>query len=285
MEAIRDEETKVTEHFPPGPALDPNAPVILEVVDHVATVTLNRPHALNALNPEMIVRLLGVWQHVRDTADIHVVILTGAGDRAFCAGADLKRLVPLMIGVRAPEDEWDEIVLRNPRTIEDAMLRELDIDRPIVAAINGLAMGGGLEMIQATDIRLACSDAVFSLPEVTRGLFPVGGSTVNMPAQMPFAPSMELLLTGQPFGADRALALNFINSVHPRAVLLQAAREIARTIASHSSVAVRAIRRSVRATADLPRSLALAKEREIAKSVFDSDAARAGVARFASIPS
>lgn len=272
----------MTELLLPSPSLDPNGPVTFEVVDHVAIVTLNRPQALNSLNPELLVRLLGVWHHVRDTPGIHVVVLTGAGDRAFCAGADLKRLVPLMIGARASEDEWDELVLREPRTIEDAMLREFDIDRPIIAAINGLAMGGGLELVQATDMRLASSDAVMSLPEVTRGLFPVGGSTVNMPRQMPFAPSMELLLTGRRLTADRALALNFVNSVHPREALLPAATDVARKIASHSSVAVRAIRKSVRAAADLPRSRAMDTEREIASAVFESEAARAGVERFAS---
>ena len=142
---------------------------------HVALITFNRPEVRNAINPELSVRLDEAWRQVRDDAQVRVAVLTGAG-AAFCAGADLGRLIPLFSGARQPEDEWDERLLADPRTTSRALLRNFDPEKPVIAAINGHAIAGGMEIVQGTDIRVAAPAAKFGVQEVKWAIFPAGGS-------------------------------------------------------------------------------------------------------------
>ena len=162
---------------------------------HIATVTLNRPEARNAVNPEVAVRLADAWDAVRDDDNVRVAILTGTGT-VFCAGADLGRLVPLIAGTRGVEDEWDEKLLARPDIFEYAFLRSFDPVKPVIAALNGHAIAGGMEMTQGTDIRVSVPAAKLGVQEVKWAIFPAGGSTVRLPHQLPHAKAMELLLTG-----------------------------------------------------------------------------------------
>lgn len=248
-----------------------------EVKGNVAVVTLNRPDARNAVNPEVGVRLYEAWHAVRDDDRVRVAILTGTGS-AFCAGADLGRLIPLISGARGAEDEWDERVLKQPDVIECAFLRSFDPVKPVIAAINGHAIAGGMEMVQGTDIRVAVPAAKFGVQEVKWAIFPAGGSTVRLPQQLPFAKAMELLLTGDLITADEALGHGFLNYVTDD--VMGKALEIAEKIAANGPIAVRAIRQSARACLGVPEQQALKIETEISAPVFKTADAKEGPAAF-----
>ncbi len=247
------------------------------VEDHIALITLNRPEARNALNPEVAVKLAEAWERVRDDDEVRVAILTGTGS-AFCAGADLGQLIPLYSGARKPENEFDERIVADRYLTRRALLRDFDPGKPIIAAINGHAIAGGMELVQGTDIRVSVAAAQFGVQEVKWALFPAGGSTVRLPAQMPYAKAMELLLTGDLITADEALALGFLNYVEADPVAK--AREIAQRIAANGPLAVKAIRRSVKACLGKPEAEALAIEVEISSPVFQTEDAREGPRAF-----
>lgn len=248
-----------------------------EIKGNVAVVTLNRPEARNAVNPEVGVRLHEAWHAVRDDDRVRVAILTGTGS-AFCAGADLGRLIPLISGARGAEDEWDERVLKQPDVFECAFLRSFDPVKPVIAAINGHAIAGGMEMVQGTDIRVAVPAARFGVQEVKWAIFPAGGSTVRLPQQLPFAKAMELLLTGDLITADEALGHGFLNYVTND--VMGKALEIAEKIAANGPIAVRAIRQSARACLGVPEQQALKIETEISAPVFKTEDAKEGPAAF-----
>jgi len=252
----------------------------LERKGHVALITLNRPEARNALSPEMLVRLADTWTKVRDDPEIRVAVVTGAGDKAFCSGADLGRLIPLMSRARPPEDEWDQRLLADGETLGRGLLRTFDVVKPVIAAINGHAIAGGMELVQGTDLRIASTDAKFGVQEVKWAIFPGGGSTVRLPRQIPYARAMELLLTGELITADEALELGFLNRVAPQGEVLPAALELAERIAANGPIAVQAIRRSARECLGRPEVEAMKIESEMAAPVFRTEDAREGPLAF-----
>jgi len=183
----------------------------IEVADHVALLRFNRPDVMNAMSPEVLVRMLAAWERVRDDAEIRVAIITGAGDRAFCSGADLGRLIPLLTGARSAEDDYDRALLADPTIPGRASLRDMDAGKPVIAAVNGYCLAGGMEFLQGTDIRVASSTAHFGLKEVQRGLIASGGSCARLARQVPFVHAMEILLTGETITAAKALEIGLIN--------------------------------------------------------------------------
>jgi enoyl-CoA hydratase len=247
---------------------------------HVAIVTLNRPEARNAMSPEVLVRLSDAWDEVARDDAVRVAILTGSGDKAFCSGADLARLIPLMSGAREAEDEFDRRVLDDPAMTDRASLRVSDLDKPVIAAINGAAIAGGMELVQGTDLRIAADHARFGLQEVKWGLFPMGGSSVRIPAQVPYAAAMEILLTGQLIDAARAYELGFVNKVVPAGQVLDEALQLAATIAANGPVAVRAIKAAVKANLGRPEREAMRTELEHGRPVFATEDAREGPRAF-----
>lgn len=256
------------------------AAVLYEKRGHVAIVTLNRPEARNAINPEVVVRLARAWEQVRDDDDIRAAVVTGAGDRAFCSGADLGQLIPLIAKARDPKDEWDEAVVQDGSLFEKALLRSFDVVKPVIAAINGFAIAGGMELAQGTDMRIGCPEARLGVQEVKWAIFPAGGSTVRLPQQLPFARAMELLLTGDLIDADEACRIGFLNRVVPRAQVVDAALELAEKIARNGPIAVQAIRRSARACLGVPEQEALRIEWRLAQPVFQSEDGREGPRAF-----
>lgn len=250
-----------------------------QVEGHVALVTLNRPEAKNAISPEVAVRLHDAWQSVKQDDQVRVVVITGTGD-CFCAGADLGQLIPLMSGARQPENEWDERVVANAAIASAALLRNFDTEKPVIAAINGHAIAGGMELVQGTDIRVATSVARFGVQEVKWAIFPAGGSTVRLPMQVGFAKSMELMLTGDLMSADDALSCGFLNYVVPGDEVVAKARAIADKIADNGPLAVKAIRKSARECLGLPESDALRLESKISGPVFQTEDAREGPLAF-----
>jgi enoyl-CoA hydratase len=254
--------------------------LIYEKRDAVAYLTMNRPEKRNALTPEMVIQLAEAWTDFRDDSDVRVAILTGAGDRAFCAGADLGRLIPLMTGARKADDDWDERLLADPSIIQAALLREFEMYKPVIAAINGFALAGGTEVIQVTDLRLAVPHAEFGLSEVMRGLFPAGGSTVRLARQIPYCKAMEILLLGRPMPAEEAYRIGLINEIVEPDRLLPRAEELAHRIAENGPLAVQSCKASVLRTSGLPLHEALQIENEYTVRVFSSEDAIEGPRAF-----
>jgi enoyl-CoA hydratase len=246
---------------------------------HVALVTLNRPDARNAINPEVAVRLAEAWEQVKNDDNVRVAVLTGTGS-VFCAGADLGQLIPMMSGARKPENEWDERVVADPGITSRALLRNFDTEKPVIAAINGHAIAGGMEIVQGTDIRVAAPGARFGVQEVKWAIFPAGGSTVRLPVQLPYAKAMELLLTGDLVSAQEALELGFLNYVVDDDQVIPKAMEIAEKIAANGPIAVKAIRKSARACLGLEERAALKLESDISAPVFQTEDAREGPRAF-----
>ncbi len=247
---------------------------------HIAVVTLNRPEARNAISPEVMVRLDEAWTTITDDDEIRVAILTGTGDKAFSAGADLAKTVPLMSGAKQPEDDWDRRFVDDRAVGGRALLRDVQVPKPIIAAINGHAIAGGMELVQGTDLRVSVPEARFGVQEVKWGLFPAGGSTVRLPHQFPHARAMEMLLTGDLITAAEALELGFLNRVVPRAELLETATEIAEKIASNGPLAVKAVLRSARECLGLTEAEGMRVESGHAGPVFASEDAVEGPRAF-----
>jgi len=254
--------------------------LLYEKEGHVATLTMNRPEVRNALNAEMLCRFADAWQDVNDDPDIRVAILTGAGEQAFCAGADLDRLVRMMQGQRPPETEYDERIIADVPIIYKGLLRSYEVVKPIVAAVKGFCVAGGTEILQATDIRIAASDARFAIAEVKHGLFPMGGSTVRLPRQIPFCNAMEILLMGEQFSAAEALRLGLINRVVPAADVMTEAQRCAEVISRNGPLAVQAVKRSVLAGSGRPLAEALELEQQFGIPVSMSADAKEGTRAF-----
>ena len=254
--------------------------LLYEKDGHVAVLTMNRPDVRNALNAEMLCRMADAWQDVNDDPEIRVAILTGAGDQAFCAGADLDRLVGMMLGLRATETEYDARIVADYAVIYKGLLRNYDVMKPLIAAVRGYCVAGGTEILQATDIRVAGDDARFGLAEVKHGLFPIGGSTVRLPRQVPFCNAMEILLTGEQFSAADALRIGLINKIVPAADVLKEARRYADVIAANGPLAVQAVKRSAMYALGRPVAEGLEKENEIGIPVQMSKDAKEGTRAF-----
>lgn len=248
-----------------------------EVQGHIAVITLNRPDARNAINPEVAARLADAWSEVKNNDLVRVAVLTGTGT-AFCAGADLGQLIPMVSGARKPENEWDERVASDPGLTSRALLRNFDPGKPIIAAINGHAIAGGMEIVQGTDIRVSVPAAKFGVQEVKWAIFPAGGSTVRLPVQLPYAKAMELLLTGDLISADEALHLGFLNYVTDD--VMGRSMEIAEKIAANGPLAVKAIRQSVKECLGKPEGEAMKIESRISGPVFQTEDAREGPKAF-----
>ncbi len=257
-----------------------DAHLLVEKRDGVMTLVMNRPEARNALSPQMLVRLNAAWHEFRETCDLRVAILTGAGDEDFCAGGDLKLTMPLVTGARKPQDEWDEKLLSAPSIFLDAILRGFELYKPVIAAVNGSALGGGTEMTNACDLRVAAEHAVFGTPEAKVGLLPGGGSLTRLPRQIPWARAMEILLIGEPFSAREALEMGLLNYVVARERLMEKARELADKLARNGPLAVRKIKEGiVRASGEsIERGLEI--ENEVSAVVLSSQDAREGPRAF-----
>jgi enoyl-CoA hydratase len=241
---------------------------------HVLVLTMNRPEAKNALSPEMLVGLADAWDRIDSDDEIRCAVLTGAGG-VFCAGADLKAMNDSQNSSDAAQRVRSDAGLA-----WKALLRSHRLTKPLIAAVEGYAVAGGTEILQATDIRVAGESAVFGVVEVTRALFPLGGSTVRLRRQIGYTKAMELLLTGDRISAAEAERIGLIGRVVPDGEALPKALEIADRIASNGPLAVKAIKRSVQETEGLPEAEALKIELEIGSPIFATADAREGTLAF-----
>jgi enoyl-CoA hydratase/carnithine racemase len=242
----------------------------------VVTVTMNRPEAKNALSPSMLVGLAGAWEEIDGDDDVRCAILTGAGG-TFCAGADLKAMSGE--GGEAAEEVRARMAA-DPDLHWKALLRHYHLRKPLIAAVEGYAVAGGTEILQATDIRVAAESATFGVFEARRGLFPLGGSTVRLRRQIPYTVAMDLLLTARAVSAEEALRVGLVGRVVADGQALDEARRIAATIADNGPLAVEAIKRSVWETDGLPEQKALEVELSVGWPIFASEDAKEGARAF-----
>lgn len=256
-------------------------------------VTMNRPERRNALSPEMMRGMGEAWDEANADPDVRVVILTGAGG-AFCAGADLQAMSDAAPGdAFAAAGNGDSTTTDgtttagNDVTVEDVaagvikpLLKGFLLDKPLIAAVEGPAIAGGTEILQATDIRIAGESARFGVPEVCRGIYPLGGSVVRLRRQIPYTVAADLLLTGRHITASEAQRLGLIGEVVPDGTALDRAREVAATVAANGPVAVRAVLAALRATEGVPEREAMRIDAAIGMAVFASEDAREGPRAF-----
>ncbi len=254
--------------------------VLYEKRDGVAVVTMNRPEVRNAINTEMLCRLADAWQDINDDDAVRVAVLTGTGDKAFCAGADLDRLIRMLQGLRPPETEYDERVRNDTAIIYKGLLRDYRVWKPLIAAVRGFCVAGGTELLTTTDIRIAGDDARFGLAEVKWSLFPMGGSTVRLPRQISYCNAMEILLTGEQLSAERALQMGLINKVVAPAQVMPEAMRYAQVLCEAGPLAVQAVKRSVVEGLALTPEQALEREMELGIPVSMSEDCREGTKAF-----
>ncbi|MEV5506720.1 crotonase/enoyl-CoA hydratase family protein [Streptomyces orinoci] len=249
----------------------------VERIGATLVLTLNRPEARNALSLPMLAALHDGWLTADSDEGIRSVVLTGAGG-AFCSGMDLKALAG---DGPSPDDPVRARFRADPELHWKAMLRGYRPRKPVIAAVEGPCVAGGTEMLQGTDIRVAGASAVFGLFEVRRGLFPIGGSTVRLPRQIPRTHALEMLLTGRPYTAAEAERIGLVGQVVPDGTALARALEIAELVNANAPLAVEAVKESVHATAGLPEAEALERELAIGRPVFKTADAREGARAFA----
>ncbi len=244
---------------------------------NILIVTIDRPEARNAISLEMGRQLCVVWEDLRDDGELRVAILTGAGDTAFSAGADLKEVGPYYRSMtpveRRERGEWEPGL--------GGITRNLDPGKPIVAAINGHCLAGGLELALACDVRVAADHATFGLPEVRWGIMPGAGGTQRLPRTIPMGLAMELLLTGDPVDAQTALRFGLVNRVVPLDALLEEAKAFARRIAKNAPLSLQAVRAAARRGVDMTLDEGLRLEQFYAEPLRQSADAQEGLRAFA----
>lgn len=226
--------------------------VLFSVSESVATATLNRPDALNSIDADTMQEMAALWDRIRKDDAIRVVILTGAGDKAFCTGMDLKKTMP-------PDASYAQAAFAGEG--DRSFVGSLAIDKPVLCAINGYALAGGLELALACDIRIAVESASFGLPEVRIGSIPGAGGTQRLPRIVGLSNAMHMLLTADRIDSAEALRIGLVSKVVPAPELMDTARAIAGRIAANAPLAVRAVKQLVVRGADLPLSAAIDAER------------------------
>jgi enoyl-CoA hydratase len=226
--------------FGPAPSgeAEPDQPVLVEYVSdaRIAVITLNRPHADNAITTEMGARLTEILETIAVRPAVRVAIITGAGEKAFSVGSDLRQRKDMT------KEEW----LRQRQDFDRTLYTLRQLRKPIFAAVNGIAYGGGSEIAQSTDFIIASENATFGQPEAMIGLAAGGGSPALLPRVLPPGKALQMLMTGDPITALEAHRLGMVNEIYPQAELMDSARRIAEKIASNSPTAVQAVKRAVR---------------------------------------
>lgn len=254
--------------------------VIFEKKKKIAYLILNRPEAHNAIDPETAVSLANAWREYRDDKSLRCAVITGQGDKSFCAGLDLEKTTTLETGARSPETADEEEIANNPETLQVATLRNFELYKPVIAAINGYAIAGGMEIAQACDIRIASENAKFGLTEAKWALFPRGGSTVRLPRLIPLCKAMEIMLTGELIDAAEALRIGFLNYIFSKDQLLEKATMMAEKIVKNGPLSLSAIKKSVLMSFGHSLEDALEQEWKIAQPIFNSSDAKEGPRAF-----
>lgn len=258
-------------------------PIHYEERDHVALITIDRPDRKNSLDLFHFSDLAKAWKRFRDDDEMWVAIVTGV-DNSFCAGADLRDFIPQVTKFQEAIQSGDKTEFEGV-DIKDsvyAVLRNVKLYKPIIAAVNGPCVAGGMEMLGGVDIRIACPEAVFGVLEPASGLFAGGGTTVRLPRQISYPHAMEFLLTADKFPASRALEMGLINEIVERDQLLDRAFEWAARITRNAPLAIQATKESVhRGLAAENLAEAYTIEQELSAKIFRTEDAKEGPKAFA----
>jgi enoyl-CoA hydratase len=245
---------------------------LVELVGHTLVVTMNRPEKRNALSGDMLAIMSDAWDRVNEDDEIRVCILTGAGG-AFCAGADLSAMTETHPSERFEGGTFDPSHIKS-------LLKGFRLTKPLIAAVEGPAIAGGTEILQATDIRVAGESARFGVSEVKWGLYPLGGSAVRLPRQIPYTVAADLLLTGRHIKAPEAKDLGLIGYVVPDGTALDKAHEIASSISANGPLAVQAVLKTIRDSEGLHENDTWAADAKVGAAVFASEDAKEGPKAF-----
>jgi enoyl-CoA hydratase len=237
----------------------------------VGVMTFNRPEQLNTLNMPMMLALESALGELECDAQVRVIVITGADDRAFMAGGDINDLAQ-----RRPTGWYDEF----GKTVHRVFRRFEACDKPTLAAVNGWALGGGMELMLCTDLRLLAAEARIGLPEIRLGLFPGGGGSQRLMRQIPLCHAKKLMFTGQHLEAAQALALGLVNEVLPRADLMPRAMALAGQVAAMSTQTLKLLKHAMLHGAEMPLEQALAYERAMLAIVLDHPDAKEGCQAF-----
>jgi enoyl-CoA hydratase/carnithine racemase len=247
--------------------------VLYEQEGAIGVMTLNRPEALNAMTPEMLDRMVELMDEMESRAEVRVLILAAAGEKAFCVGADLKGRAQEYEGDGAGPDPLGERVRRVFGRLEA-------LPFPVIAAVNGYALGGGLEMALACDLRVAAEGARFGLPEAKVGSMPGAGGTQRLTRAIGPARAKELMFTGEFVDAAEAHRIGLVNKVFPKEGLMEGARALARTIASRAPLSLRAVKAAVNLCLEVSLEAGLAFERTAHAVLRASRDRREGIQAF-----
>ena len=239
--------------------------------NHVATITINRPERMNAMDAEHYAALSAAWERVRDDPEIRVAIITGAGEKSFSAGADLKSFLN-------QQPSLSELMLTQKNQL---LNRGLEVWKPVVAAVNGYCVGGGMTLLLATDLRVCAEHATFSVSEVRRGVFPANGGTQRIAQQLPHPIAMELLLLGESFDAQTALRWGLVNKVVKASELLPAAQEYAQRLARNAPLAVQSAKELALRSRDVDLATGLRMEQMMLRILQTSQDVVEGTKAFA----
>jgi enoyl-CoA hydratase len=257
--------------------------VAIEVAkqDGITSITINRPERRNALDLPHMADLATAWEEFRDDETASVAIITGTG-KDFTVGADLKSFVPAIAGnTEQMHKDMLEGKKVGPEVGLTAVLRNFDLWKPVIAAVNGTCVAGGMEMLMGTDIRIASTSATFGIFEPKRGLFPGGGTTVRLPRQIPFPWAMEVLLVCDAIDAEKAFRMGIVNAVVPPEQLLDEAKTWARKIMANAPLAIEATKRSALKGMSMDLQSAYDYELQCAAEVFMTEDAKEGPRAFA----
>jgi enoyl-CoA hydratase len=246
-------------------------PVRLEVAGGVGTITLDRPEARNALDLDMVDQLAAAWEEVARDSKVSVVVLTGTGEKAFCAGADLKTLLPVIF-----EGGFENGI----GAAGNVFAKSVALYKPVVAAINGDAVAGGTELLQVADLRVAAEHARFGLAEVRWSLMAAGGSTVRLPRQIPYCRAMEMLMLGRLVSAQEALEWGLINKVVAADELQDAVDEYVHALLKNGPLGMAKTKESVLRSLGRPLEEAFAIESRLARELYTSEDSREGPRAF-----
>lgn len=245
--------------------------IILKKESDIATIIFNRPKQLNALDIPTLLEVESAVEDVQRDKEIRVLIITGSGDKSFVAGGDIADLNSRnAIGHR---DEFATIIHRVFNKIAD-------LEKPVIAAVNGYALGGGTELLCSCDLRIASENAKFGLPEINLGIFPGAGGTQRLARQIPLCKAKELMFTGDMISAQEAKALGLVNKVVPGEILMQTTSELAMKLASKAPIALKLVKTVVNRGVETDLTTALALEREMIGLVFATNDAHEGLGAF-----
>jgi enoyl-CoA hydratase/carnithine racemase len=248
--------------------------ILYEKRGRVAYITINRPEARNAVDPETMQELSNAWIDFRDDDDLWIGVLTGAGDKSFSAGADLKSLIPRLTGA----------IPGGATAIAGGfggITRDFECWKPMIAAVNGHCFAGGFEMMLACDLRIASENAVFGLTEVSWGIIPAAGGTQRLPRSIPMAKAMEMILTARHISAEEACNIGLINKVVPQAELMNEVERWIATLLERGPLALRAAKQAILQGMNMPLDEGMQLEQRLMAGLLKTEDAREGPLAFA----